>query len=201
MTALPAAPGDILAVATGDNWASRLIRFGGLLAGKPAPVNHVIGITHQDKQGRWIGLQGQPGGVGLVDATPYLSDPRTRSNHAQPKPDHDGQLDYLLASAAQTIGVQYDWMGIAEDTALALHAVSLAAEINKLYSWPSGHGKLPGDVVCSSMWAALYGLDSVHWAHPDTGTERTCTPADWWTWGDQEQWKNVPLPSRDRLVH
>jgi hypothetical protein len=186
---LPAAPGDVLAVASGPPWVRRLIRLGGLLEGKPAPVNHVIGITHQDGLGRWIGIQGQPGGVGLVDATPYLSDPRTRSNHGQPKPDDRGQLAYLLASAAKTIGVAYDWVGIAEDTARALRAVSLAALINKLYAWPAGHGKLPGDVVCSSLWAALYGLAEVGYAHPDAGRERACTPASWWIWNDRQQWK------------
>ena len=186
---LPAAPGDVLAVATGPPWVRRLIRLGGLLEGKPTPVNHVIGITHQDALGRWIGLQGQPGGVGLVDATPYLSDPRTRSNHGQPKPDDAGQLTYLLAGAAKTIGVAYDWVGIAEDTARALRLPDLAAFINKLYAWPAGHGQLPGDVVCSSLWAALYGLDDVMWAHPDTGRERGCTPAAWWIWSDRQQWK------------
>ena len=188
---LPAAPGDVLAVAAGQPWIQRIIRLGGLLEGKPAPVNHVIGITHQDALGRWIGLQGQPGGVGLVDATPYLSDPRTRSNHGQPKINNSGQLDYLLASAAKTIGVAYDWMGIAEDTALALHLPDLASAINRLYAWPAGHGKLPGDVVCSSLWAALYGLDDVNWRHPDTGHERVCTPASWWIWSDREQWKTI----------
>lgn len=191
MTPLPAAPGDVLAVATGPPWVQRIIRLGGLLEGKPAPVNHVIGITHQDAAGRWIGLQGQPGGVGLVDCTPYLSDKRTRSNHAQPKPDDHGQLAFLLASAAKTIGVAYDWAGIAEDTALALHLPDLAAAVNRLYAWPAGHGKLPGDVVCSSLWAMLYGLGEVGYAHPDLGHERVCMPADWYIWSDRKQWESA----------
>lgn len=188
MTALSAAPGDVLAVWTGNSWPAQLIRLGALIAGKPTPASHVIGITHQDTKGRWIGLQGQPGGVGLVDCTPFLSDSRTRSNHAQPRGNDHGQLLTLLASAARTIGVQYDWVGIAEDGLLDLHITSLAGEINKLYSWPASNDVVPGDVVCSSMWAALYDLGEVGWAHPDLGTERVCQPCDWWLWNDQRRW-------------
>jgi len=188
MTVLPAAPGDILAVSTGSGWAERIITFGSLIRGKPAPVNHVIGITHQDAQGRWIGLQGQPGGVGLADCTPFLASPLTRSNHDQPRPDDHGQLAFLLAAAAKTIGVQYDWVGIAEDAAEDLHAPSLAAWLDRLYAWPADHGQLPGDVVCSSLWAALYGLPQVGWAHPDLGTERACQPGDWYRFSDEQQW-------------
>lgn len=186
MTVLPAAPGDVLAVSTGSGWAERLIRLGEAIGGKPSPANHVIGITHQDAKGRWIGLQGQPGGVGLADCTPYLADPRTRSNHAQPR--DLSKLPLLLASAAKTIGVQYDWVGIAEDTALDLHIADLSGWLNTLYSWPANHGQLPGDVVCSSLWAALYGLPAIGWAHPDLGTERACQPSSWWLWSDRQQW-------------
>lgn len=189
MTPISAAPGDVLAVWTSDSWTSNLIRFGNLLAGKPSPANHVVGITHQDVKGRWIGLQGQPGGVGLVDCTQWLTDPRTRSNHAQPRDASRGQLTALLASAAKTVGVQYDWVGIAEDAANDLHVADLSAWLNQLYSWPADHGQLPGDVVCSSLWAALYDLPQVGWSHPDLGTERACQPADWWLWSDQQQWR------------
>jgi len=185
---LPAAPGDILAVSTGTGWQETIIKLGSWLGGKPAPVNHVIGITHQDAQGRWIGLQGQPGGVGLVDCTPFLAMPQTRTNHAQPRLNDQGQLIALLASAAKTIGVQYDWVGIAEDAAIDLRDTDLSAWLNKLYSWPPSNGQLPGDVVCSSLWAALYDLPQVGWAHPDLGAERVCQPADWWHWSDQAQW-------------
>jgi hypothetical protein len=188
VTPIAAAPGDVLAVWTDDSWSSYLIRLGSDIAGTPAPANHVIGITHQDVKGRWIGIAGGPGGVGLHDCTSYLADPRTRSNHGQPKPDDRGQLRFLLASAAKTLGVQYDWMGIAEDAALDLRITGLAAEISKLYAWPADHGQLPGDVVCSSLWAALYDLPGVGWAHPDLGSERVCQPAGWWLWSDRRQW-------------
>jgi len=87
MTNLPAAPGDVLAVWTGDGELQDLIRVGEALCGKPAVADHVVIITHQDRLGRWIGIQGQPGGVGPVDCTPFLADVRTMSNHDEPKPD------------------------------------------------------------------------------------------------------------------
>ena len=93
--------------------ASDLIRVGEALRGLPAVANHVAIITHQDQKGRWIGIQGAPGGVGLVDCTPWLSDSRTRSNHEQPKPDDHNQLTVLLGSCAKSLGIQYDWVGIA----------------------------------------------------------------------------------------
>jgi hypothetical protein len=81
MSNLPAAPGDVLAVWTGDGPLQDLIRVGEVLDGLPAVANHVVIITHQDQVGRWIGIQGQPGGVGPVDCTPFLSDARTMSTH------------------------------------------------------------------------------------------------------------------------
>lgn len=132
MTVLEAAPGDVIAVWTSAGLAADLIRAGEALRGLPAIANHVAIITHQDRLGRWIGIQGQPGGVGLADCTPWLADPRTRSNHAQPKPGDHGQLPNLLASCVKSIGVGYDWAGIAEDAALALHASDLAALLDRL---------------------------------------------------------------------
>ena len=77
------APGDVLAVWTSSSLTSDLIRVGEALRGLPAVANHVAIITHQDQKGRWIGIQGRPGGVGLVDCTYWLSDSRTR---VQPRP-------------------------------------------------------------------------------------------------------------------
>jgi hypothetical protein len=198
---LPAAPGDVLAVHGGGpgGW---LVRVGEAMAGKPTLAGHVVGITHQDELGRWIGIQGQPGGVGLVDCTPYLSDSRTRSNHAQPKPQDWGKPDSLaaddrlvafLTSCAASLGLRYDWAGIAADIAGTLHATDLSGEIDRLWRWPASHGTLPADVVCSSLFAMLYDLPGVGWAHPDLGTERMCTPSDWWLWADEQQWAE-PLP-------
>jgi hypothetical protein len=188
MTSLPAAPGDILAVWTGDGLTQDLIRVGEALQGKPAVANHVIVVTHQDRLGRWMGIQGQPGGVGLADCTPFLSDPRTESNHYQPKPNDRGQLANFLASAAKSLGIGYDWVGIAQDGLDALQLHDLSAAIDPLWRWPSNHDLLPGHVVCSSLAAMLYDLPSVGWEHPDLGTERGCEPADWWRWSQARSW-------------
>jgi hypothetical protein len=187
MALIEAGPSDVLAVWTDGGFASDLIRAGEALEGKPAVANHVVIITHQDALGRWIGIQGQPGGVGLCDCTPYLSDSRTRSNHTQPRGMYN--LPFFLASCAKSIGVRYDWVGIAEDALGALHAADISGEIDKLWRWPSDHGQLPGEVVCSSLAAILY--KTAGWAHPDLGTERVCEPADWWNWSDRRLW--VPI--------
>jgi hypothetical protein len=192
MTSLPAAPGDVLAVWTGADLAQDLIRVGEALDGKPAVANHVIVVTHQDKLGRWMGIQGQPGGVGLADCTPFLSDVRTESNHDQPKPNDRGQLTNFLASAAKSLGIGYDWVGIAEDTLDAFQLTDLSAAIDPLWRWPSDSNLLPGHVVCSSLAAMLYDLPSVGWPHPDPGTERTCEPADWWRWSQAQAWLGAP---------
>jgi hypothetical protein len=189
MTTLPAAPGDILAVWTGQGLSQDVIRVAEALQGKPAVANHVVVITHQDKLGRWMGIQGQPGGVGPVDCTPFLSDVRTMSNHYEPKPNDHGQLAIFLASAAKSLGIAYDWVGIGEDAADALHVEDLSGVIDPLWRWPSDHNLLPGHVVCSSLAAMLYELPSVGWEHPDLGTERTCEPADWWRWSETRAWQ------------
>ena len=190
MTTLPARPGDVLAV-HGGGLAGDLIRLGERLEGKPAPSGHVIIVTHLDAMGRWIGIQGQPGGVGLVDCTTALNDAVTRSNNAQPRASDDNQLTVFLAATAKSLGLKYDWVAIAEDTDIALRAPDLAALIDPLWRWPANHGKLPGEVVCSSLAAMLYDLPSVNWAHPALGQERRCVPADWWTWADRQQWENA----------
>jgi hypothetical protein len=195
MTSLPAAPGDVLAVWTGNGMFEDLIRVGEALDGKPAVANHVVVITHQDQVGRWIGIQGQPGGVGPVDCTPYLTDVRTVSNHGQPRPDDHGQLTTFLASAAKSLGIAYDWVGIAEDTLDACHVEDLSKVIDPLWRWPSDHNLLPGHVVCSSLAAMLYDLPSVQWAHPDLGTERECEPADWWQWSEARAWASSTAAS------
>ncbi len=188
MTSLPAAPGDVLAVWTGQSLPDDLIRVGEALQGKPAVANHVVVITHQDQVGRWMGIQGQPGGVGPVDCTPFLSDARTMSNHAEPKPNDHQQLATMLASCVKSLGISYDWVGIAQDTLDALHVEDLSAMIDPLWRWPSNNNLLPGHVVCSSLAAMLYDLPAVGWAHPDLGTERTCEPADWWRWSEARSW-------------
>lgn len=181
-------PGDVLAVA-GDGLGGWLVSVGQAMAGKPSLAQHVVIVTHRDQKGRWIGIQGQPGGVALCDITPYLNDRRVRSNGLQDKPDDHGQLTAFLAGCAQSLGLKYDWVGIAGDIAGVI-APDLSAEIDRLWRWPVYKGVLPGAVVCSSLAAMLYDLPQVGWAHPDLGKERMCEPADWWDWSDGEVWRH-----------
>jgi hypothetical protein len=192
MSGLAAAPGDVLAVWTGNGFVQDMIRVGEALVGKPAVANHVIIVTHRDQLGRWMGIQGQPGGVGQVDCTPFLSDVRTMSNHDQPKPNDHGQLAAFLAGTAKSLGIGYDWVAIAEDGLDALHLRDLSKVIDPLWRWPANHGLLPGHVVCSSLAAMLYDLPSVGWAHPDLNDERYCEPADWWRWSLERGWAADP---------
>ncbi len=183
----PPQPGDVLAVA-GGGLGGWLVGVGQALAGKPSLGTHVVGVTHQDAKGRWIGIQGQPGGVALVDCTPYLTDSRVRSNSLQDKPDDNGQLTTFLAGCTRSLGLPYDWAGIVEDMSNVV-APDLSAEIDRLWRWPSNKNVLPGHVVCSSLFAALYDLPQVNWKHPDLGQERVCTPEMWWDWGNAEMWR------------
>jgi hypothetical protein len=191
VNALIASPGDVLAVWTGSGLAEDLIRVGAAFSGKPAVANHVVIVTHQDRLGRWMGIQGQPGGVGPVDCTPYLSDPRTKSNHDQPRPNDRSQQATFLACAAKALGLSYDWVAIAEDTLTAIGLSDLSRAIDHLWRWPSKHNLLPGHVVCSSLAAMLYDLPEVNWAHPDMGAERHCEPCDWWQWSNAQAWMST----------
>jgi hypothetical protein len=191
---LPAAPGDVLAVSAGPWWARQLIEAGERLRGLACPVDHVVIVTHQDRVGRWIGIQGQPGGVALADCTPYLSAPVTRSNHGQPKPAAGSpEMTVFLASCAKSLGIGYDWAGIAEDGLDALHLHDLAGLVNRLWAWPANRMLLPGHLVCSSLAANLYEI--ADWPHPSMDTERQCEPADWWRWNDRQMWKLAPPPA------
>ncbi|MEZ0366827.1 hypothetical protein ACAG26_24440 [Mycobacterium sp. pUA109] len=183
---LPARPGDVLAVASDNSLFARLIRLGARLQGKPDIAGHVVIVTHQDpKSGAWMGVQGQPGGVGPVDVTRFLKDHRTRSNYAQPR--SAGQLSVFLAAANKAMGTPYDWVAIAQDACDALGVDDLGELLDPIWDWPTG--AMPDHVVCSSLAAALYRL--VGWAHPSTGDERNCAPCDWWAWSDTQAWKAV----------
>lgn len=173
---LAAKPGDVLAVWTGASDAQKAIRIGDLLKGKPAVANHVIGVTHKDKTGRWMGMEGRPGGFGLADCTPYLNDPRTRSNHAQYRELAEDQQ--LVAGAAELTGTPYDWVGIASETADALNLDDLKKFLDKFWRWPSDNNLLPGHIFCSNAWAYLY--KRIGRPHPNLGDERGCSPGDWW---------------------
>lgn len=187
---IEAAPSDVLAVCTGTGLVQKLIDIAGVLRGHPTPANHVVGITHQDALGRWIGMEGRPGGFGLVDCTPYLRDPRTRSNHGQPRTAAQAAL--VTGVAMKLSGTPYDWAGgIGADAADALDLTALAAELDRLWAWPDPQsGLMAGHVVCSSAWAWAYEVAKA--LHPGTGAERTVTPGMWWDWNDGQGWLAQP---------
>lgn len=178
-------PGDVLAVLASDNLFSRMVRFAARLSRKPDLVDHVVVVTHQDTQGRWIGIEGKPGGVGICDVTQYLNDSRSRSNHLQPRPNDSGQLQTFLASCQKSLGIPYDYVAVVGDAADAFGLHDLSDTIDHLWRWPTD-GPLPGHVVCSSLAAELYR--AVGWAHPALGDERVCAPGDWWQWSDEQSW-------------
>jgi hypothetical protein len=183
MQPLQVGPGDVLAVAGSNDLFAKAIRVFEKIGGRPHDVNHVVIITHQDDQGRWMGIAGQPGGVGPADMTKFLTQPQTNTNHFQPRPNDRGQLATLLASCAKSLGIAYDWVGIGADLADNLHVHDLAEAIDQLWAWPTKDGQLPGHVVCSSLAAKVYAL--VGWDHPTAGEERLCEPGDWWEWNHQ----------------
>jgi hypothetical protein len=185
--AVPVEPGVILAVWSSNSFFGTVIRLGAVLRGRPGVANHVIVVTHQDQAGRWMGIEGRPGGVGPVDCTPFLADSRTRGNHAQPRPNDAGQLEVFLASCAASLGIDYDWVGIGQDTARSIGLHNLAKAIDPLWRWGGNDKELPGHVVCSSLAAMLYKLTG--WASPEPGAERQTTPAQWWDWADRQLWK------------
>jgi len=191
VTALEAGPADVLAVGGyGGSWGQKLIRIGAVLRGQPGVANHVVVLTHQDQEGRWIGIEGKPGGVGPCDCTRYLAESTTRSNHGQPRPGGQKAMIGFLASCAASLGIRYDWAGIAEDAARACGAEDLSGVIDRLWRWPDPKAKgnpLPGQVVCSSLAAMLYSRAG--WAEPSgKDPDRTVSPADWWAWADKEMW-------------
>jgi len=145
---LQVAPGDVLAVLAGDGNFDKLIRLGEWLEHKPSLVDHVVIVTHQDSQGNWVGIQGEPGGVGVADIGRYLTAPQTRVNHDQPRPNDKGQLQAFLALTVKSLGIPYDWAAIVGDGFDAIHLDGLADEVDRLWKWPTDGGALPGHVVC-----------------------------------------------------
>lgn len=184
---IAAAPGDVLAVWTGTGWFQKAIRIAAVLKGKPAVANHVVIITHQDQEGRWIGIEGRPGGVGLVDCGRYLTDTRTRSNHDQPR--DPAALPAFLASCAKSLGLRYDWVGVAEDAFDAIGADDISDLLDPLWRYGDPHGPLSGGAVCSSLASLRYR--AAGWRGPDPlpAEDRRCTPADWWDWSDRRLWE------------
>lgn len=167
--------GDVLAVSTGDSFASRMIRVGEVLRGQAGLNNH-IAVVHHQTDGVWWAIEGRPGGVGWVDARHYLSDAHTVTNIEQPKTD--AQRALIATTAEAMLGTPYDWQGIAGDAFASLRVRDLFAR-----DW---HGQgVPAHVVCSSFAAYLYERAGL--AHPKS-SERYTFPSDWTEFCLQRGW-------------
>lgn len=180
-------PGDVLLVRVKSGrpftrLASWLIRLGASLEREPTTWTHVIVADHVDAAGTWWGMQGQPGVVGPVDLRPYLADPVTLSNVAQPKTDEQ-RVKIVAAMAPLVLKAEYDWTAIGVDAAIALTAAAHVAPLWRLFDrWGPG---VPGHVVCSSL--ADYAYDRVGLDSP--ALDRWCTPADWAVFIESEAWR------------
>jgi hypothetical protein len=182
--------GDVWAVDT-TGIASDLIRFGSELEGHPAPAAHVMIADHIDARGRWQAIQGEPGGVGWGDMTPFISGPlarRCNSNILQPKTDDDRKAIQQIARGLLTVG--YDWIGGIEADALDdAHLSGLADLIDKAWGWhdPKYPNVAPGHVVCSSAASYVYAARKL--ARPMRHSAEQTQPADWWIFNRDEGWR------------
>lgn len=182
-----AAPGDVLAVLATDGVFSKGIRWSERHQGKPDAIDHVIVVTGYDTDGNPIGIEGKPPGAGpCYDIARFLDDPRTRSNHAQPR--DMSKLPEFMATCAKALGTKYDFSIIAGDLLDAVQMDALSAAVDRLRPWPvlTVGGEMPGHIVCSNLAAAIYA--HIGWDHPGRGRERLVEPGDWWEWSDQSQW-------------
>lgn len=170
-------PGDVIAVRT-TGIGAWLIRLGARLRGLPGSVNHVVIVHHLNDQGRWIGLEGRPGGVGWVDCTNYVASPATVDNREQPKTEAQR---YLVAKAAEKlIGVAYDWTAIVADT-----AYDLGLPRPDDLDWYGS--QQPLHVICSAYAAWCYREVGLARPGPSDGG-RFLQPADWAAWDLAKGW-------------
>lgn len=179
-------PGDVLLVRIPGRhiWtriASEAIRLGAELEREPTTWTHVIVADHRDAAGTFWGIQGQPDVVGWVDLAPYLTDPVTLTNAAQPKTNV--QRGEICAAMQALLGrAEYDWAAIAEDAAIALATAEHVAPLWRAADhWGPG---VPGHVVCSS--AADFAYTRAGLASP--GGARWVTPGDWAVFIEAGRW-------------
>jgi hypothetical protein len=163
--------GDVLVVRTADMF-SGIIRLEEGLAGIPNLGNHLIVLDHQDRNGRWWGIAGQPvAGVSWHEATPYLNSSYTITNRLQPKTDEQRQGVALVMR--QMLKTKYDNLAILEDAMRAVHLqISWDDMWNTAPSAPA-----PGAVVCSSV--AVWAHHKNNLAFPAHVDMAHVQPGDW----------------------
>lgn len=167
------APGDVLAVQTGQSIGARLIRFGERLRGLPDHDDHIVIVHHQDPTGVWWGIEGRPGGVGWVDVARY-GNRWLLTNADQAKTAK--QRAQVCQLAETLLGTPYDWTAIAAD---AMHALGIETSLPDFGADPPTH------VVCSSLASWEYrraGLAEPHMA------ARWVWPGDWARFMQQRAW-------------
>jgi hypothetical protein len=170
-------PGDILAVDTRSP-IGLLIKFGAWLRHQDFKHDHIVIYTHTLPDGRQIGLEARPGGVGWVDLKDY-NEVSWVSNAEQPKTL--AQRDFIVTNAKALLRTRYDLMAIADDASLAL--------LNRKAIWWSHDfgDKLPAHVQCASY--AVWLTHHAGLAYPDQHGERWPTPADWVDWMKAKEWE------------
>jgi hypothetical protein len=171
-------PGTVFAVA-GGGIGAKLIAVGAALLGRPDMQQHVAVMHHYADGVPW-GLEGRPSSVGWVDMRKYLvgkKHPYSLSNIDQPLTADQRAL--VTSNMQKMLGTKYDWTGIAADAMQALR-------IRGLFATEWKDGTVPGQVVCSSFAAYLYGAAKA--PHPKEGHERFCTPGDWSDFITRKAW-------------
>lgn len=169
-------PGDVIAVRS-TGFGPWLVRVGAWVRGLPHGVNHVVIVHHLDDQGRWIGLEGRPGGVGWVDCTNYLASPATVDNREQPKTEAQR---YLVAKASEKlIGCAYGWAAIGAEALF-----DLGAPLEHI-DWTGPNPPL--HVICSSYAEWAYRQVGLARPEPPQG-EALTQPGDWAAWDVRKGW-------------
>jgi hypothetical protein len=161
-----------------------MIRLRAGLLDQPNLVNHVIIVHHQQKNGDWIGLEGKPGGVGWINLTQrrVLKSPYVLANNEQPKTEDQR---FLIAKASEKLlGVQYDWVGIAQEAFAWGPAVRIFGFMNNKWG---NRDNPPEHVFCSNYADWVY--DSVGAWSPGALFDRSITPNDWAKFIIEKGWK------------
>ena len=183
--------GDVWAVET-SGFTGDLIRLGADLEGEPTPASHVVMAHHIDARGRWQGIQGQPGGVGWVDMTQYITGPLAKyanSNADQPRTTE--QRTALAQVGEGLLKIGYDWVGgIVADGLDDFHQATLAKLIDHYWGWTDlKHPNVaPGHVVCSSAWAYAYWVLKLVCPIGPNADPETVQPANWWIFNGNKKW-------------
>lgn len=159
-------PGHVLVSSGGDSLVDKGIQIAAILQGDPA-AEHMAVVHHKDKVGRWIGVEGRPGGVGWVDCSSYIGNALTVANLHQVIQEKERYEIAVLMEAM--LGTPYDWQAIVEDGGMAFGLPDI---------WTNNvDGKLPGHIVCSAL--AAYGYDKYGVAAPSPKDYRHVSPGDW----------------------